>query len=108
MADNAPDTIDFGIGQGYKRSMKRLANGSYADTYAPAYGAGLVTDSTGEHTFDIGSLPSKYKYDADRNPISATYGPNPSGLFLRQTTKWVDGLLDSESSWFLVDGLETP
>lgn len=108
MANESPPTIDFGIGQGYKRSMRRLADGSYADVSAPAYGAGLVTDRTGKNTFDIGSLPSKYKYDMDRNPISATYGPNPAGLFVRQTTTWVDGLLDSESAWVLVDGLEAP
>lgn len=106
--DNSPDKIIFGIGQGSTRKMVKLADGSYADVHAPAYGAGLVTDSTGEHTFDIGSLPSKYRYNADRNPISATFGPNSAGLFVRQTSTWVDGLLDSESAWFLVDSLEAP
>lgn len=107
MADS-PDKITFGIGQGFTRKMVRLADDSYADVTAPAYGSGLVTDSTGQYTFDISSLPSKYTYDADRNMTSATYGPNPSGKFVRQTSKWVDSLLDSESSWFLVDSLEAP
>lgn len=108
MADDSPAKMRFGIGQGQTREMTKLPSGSYADVTAPAYGSGLVTDSTGQNTFDIGSLPSKYKYDADRNPISVTFGPNKSGLFVRQTTKWVDGLMDSESAWFLVDSMEAP
>lgn len=103
MADeNLPDKIIFGIGSGRTRSMARLPDGSYADRVAVAAGAGLVTDSTGEHTFDLGSLPSKFTYDADGNQTSVTYGPDMSGLYVRQTSKWENNLLMSESAWELV------
>lgn len=100
--DNSPDKILFGIGQGHTRSMARLPDGSYADRVAVAAGAGLVTDSTGEHTFDLGSLPSTFTYDADGNQKTVTYGPDPSGLYVRQTSVWENGLLMSESAWVLV------
>jgi hypothetical protein len=108
MADDAPDKIIFGIGQGSTRKMIRLADGSYADVIAPAFGSGQVTDTTGEHTFDISSLPSKYTYDGDRNMTTATYGPNPSGKFVRQSSTYTDGLLVAETGWFLVASLEAP
>lgn len=108
MANESPPTIDFGIGQGYKRSMRRLADGSYADVSAPAYGSGLVTDESGQHTFDLGSMPSRFKYDADGNQTMSTYGPDKSGLFVRQTSSWENGLLMGESAWFLVDALDAP
>lgn len=100
--DNLPDKIIFGIGDGRKRSMARLPDGTYADRVAVAAGAGLVTDSTGEHTFDLGSLPSKFTYDADGNQTTVTYGPDPSGLYVRQTSTWENGLLMAESAWELV------
>lgn len=108
MADNAPDTIDFGIGQGYKRSMKRLANGSYADMSAPAYGAGIVTDNTGAFTFDIVSLASTMTYDADGNQTSIIYGPDMQGRRIMQTSQWQDGRLMSDSDWQLVNEAGEP
>jgi len=108
MADDNPDKILFGIGQGKTRAMVKLADGSYADRFAPASGSGLVTDQSGEYTFDTNSMPSRYKYDADGNMISATFGPDKSGRFVRQTSTWENGLLQAESAWFLVSSLEAP
>lgn len=108
MADTPSNKLRFGIGQGQTREMVRLASGAYADVYAPAYGSGLVTDSTGENTFDTNSLPSRYKYDADGQMISATFGPDKNGLFVRQTSEWQNNLLVAESAWFLVPSLEAP
>jgi len=110
MADSTegPAKISFGIGSNSKRNMVRLADGSYADVFAPAYGSGLVTDSTGEHTFDTNSLPSRYRYDADGQMISATFGPDKASRFVRQTSEWENGNLKGESAWFLVDSLEAP
>lgn len=103
MAENdSPDKILIGIANGRTRSMSRLPDGSYADRVAVAAGAGLVTDSTGEHTFDLGSLPSKFTYDTDGNQLTVTYGPDPSGLYVRQTSTWQNGLLMAESAWILV------
>lgn len=102
MADN-PDKITFGIGQGFTRKMVQLADGSYADVSAPAFGAGIVTDNTGEFTFDIVSLASKITYDNDENQTSITYGPDKSGRRIMQTSQWANGLLVSDSDWQLVD-----
>ena len=103
MANESPPTIDFGIGQGYKRSMRRLADGSYADVSAPAYGAGIVTDNTGEFTFDIVSLGSVMTYDPDGNQTSIVYGPDMQGRRIMQTSQWDNGRLMSDSDWQLVD-----
>lgn len=103
MANESPPTIDFGIGQGYKRSMRRLADGSYADVSAPAYGAGIVTDNTGKYTFDIVSLASTMTYDADGNQTSIIYGPDLLGRRILQTSQWDNGRLMSDSDWQLVD-----
>lgn len=103
MADtNPPDKIFFGIGQNAARSMSRLPDGSYADRIAIAAGAGLVTDSTGAHTFDITSLASTFTYDTDGNQTSVTYGPDPMGLYVRQISTWQNGLLMAESAWEVV------
>lgn len=102
MPDDSPDKILIGISNGRARSMARLADGTYADRVAVAAGAGLVTDSTGEHTFDLGSLASKFTYDTDGNQTSVTYGPDPSGLYVRQTSTWENNLLMAESAWVLV------
>lgn len=102
MADT-PDKITFGIGQGFTRKMVRLADGSYADTLAPAFGAGIVTDSTGEFTFDTSSLAGKYGYDADGNQIWVVYGPDKAGRRIKQTSEWQNGLLMSDSAWQLVN-----
>lgn len=108
MADNAPDKISFGIGQNYKRNMKLLADGSYADMSAPAYGAGIVTDNTGAFTFDIVSLASVMTYDTDGNQTSIIYGPDQQGRRIMQTSQWKDGRLMSDSDWQLVDPNGTP
>lgn len=102
MPDDSPDKILIGISNGRARSMARLADGTYADRVAVAAGAGLVTDKTGKHTFDLGSLASKFTYDTDGNQTSVTYGPDPNGLYVRQTSTWENGLLMSESAWELV------
>lgn len=108
MADDTPDKLSFGIGQGYTRNMVRLADGSYAERTAPAAGAGLVTDSTGQVMFDLSSLPSKFTYDADGNQTSATYGPDMAGRFVRQTSTWQNNLLVGESAWVMVSGMDAP
>lgn len=106
--DNSPDTIFFGIGADRTRPMKRLPNGSYVDMSAPAYGSGIVTDTTGEFTFDLGSLACKFKYDTAGNQTMVTYGPDSQGRFVRQTSEWTNDLLMAESAWFLVDSAEAP
>lgn len=108
MADNAPDKISFGIGQGYKRNMVKLADGSYADTYAPAFGAGIVTDNTGNYTFDTVSLASRIEYDEDDNQVSIIYGPDRSGRRIRQTSEYVNGNMVADSDWQLVDAEGNP
>lgn len=107
MADS-PDKITFGIGQGFTRKMVRLADGSYSDTTAPAFGAGIVTDNTGEFIFDIVSLGSKMTYDADGNQTSIIYGPDKMGRSIMQTSQWQDGKLMSDSDWQLVDEQGNP
>lgn len=108
MANESPPTIDFGIGQGYRRTMKLQADGSYADVYAPAYGAGIVTDNTGKFTFDIVSLGSKIKYDTDGNQLSITYGPDLQGRRIMQTSVYQNGLMVEDSNWQLVDENNIP
>lgn len=103
MADDAPDKITFGIGQGWTRKMVKLADGSYADAYAPAYGAGMVTDNTGEFIFDTSSLAGRYGYDSDGNQVWVVYGPDNSGRRIKQTSEWQNGLLMADSNWQLVD-----
>jgi hypothetical protein len=106
--DNSPDKIIFGIGQGKTRAMVRLADGSYADRYAPASGAGIVTDNTGQYTFDTISMASKLTYDSDGNQTSIIYGPDQMGRNIMQTSQWQNGLLISDSDWQLVDSSGKP
>jgi hypothetical protein len=101
--DNSPDKIIFGIGDGRARSMVRLADGSYADRIAISAGAGLVTDSSGEFTFDLSSLASRFKYDSDNNQTQATYGPDQMGRYVTQNSTWENNLLVAESAWVLTD-----
>ena len=83
--------------------MVRLADGSYADRIAISAGAGLVTDSSGQATFDLSSLASTFKYDADNNQIQATYGPDPMGRYVTQKSTWQNNLLIAESAWAITD-----
>jgi hypothetical protein len=108
MAEDQPNKIRFGIGQNQTREMVKLASGSYADVYAPAFGAGIVTDNTGDFTFDTISLASKLTYDADGNQTSIIYGPDKSGRRIMQTSQWEDGRLISDSDWQLVDESGNP
>lgn len=101
--ENSPQKLRFGIGQSNTREMVRLASGSYADVSAPAYGAGIVTDNTGNFTFDIVSLASVMTYDPDGNQTSIIYGPDMAGRRIMQTSQWQDGRLMSDSDWQLVD-----
>lgn len=103
MAEDSPDKIIIGIGQGHTRGLIRLADGTYAERTAPALGAGIVTDNTGRFTFDIVSLASKMTYDADGNQMSIVYGPDAAGRRIMQTSQWGGGLLMSDSDWQLVD-----
>ena len=105
MADSTegPAKISFGIGSNSKRNMVRLADGSYADVFAPAFGAGIVTDNTGNYTFDTISLASKLTYDSDGNQTSIMYGPDSMGRYIMQTSQWQNGLLMSDSDWQLVN-----
>jgi hypothetical protein len=106
--DESPDILLIGISGDRARALKRLPNGAYVDMTAPAYGSGIVTDSTGKHTFDLGSLACKFAYDANGNQTVVTYGPDPQGRFVRQTSTWESDRLMSESAWFLVDSAEAP
>ena len=108
MATNPAPKLLFGIGQGSTREMVRLASGSYADVSAPAYGAGIVTDNTGKFTFDIVSLGSKVKYDADGNQLAITYGPDLMGRRIMQTSRYENGLMVEDSNWQLVDENNAP
>lgn len=110
MADSTegPAKISFGIGSNSKRNMVRLADGSYADVYAPAFGAGIVTDNTGDFTFDIVSLASAMTYDIDGNQTSIIYGPDMAGRRIMQTSQWQDGKLMSDSDWQLVNEAGEP
>lgn len=108
MADDTPDKIYFAIGSNYARSMVRLADGTYADRTAPAFGGGLVTEVTGQVTFDVNSLPAKRVLDADGNMVQITCGPDSKGRFVRQTYTWLDGNQVSDSAWFMVDGADAP
>jgi hypothetical protein len=108
MPDSPPDKIIFGIGQGFTRGMVRLADDTYADRYAPAFGAGIVTDNTGEFTFDTVSLASAMTYDSDGNQTSIIYGPDPMGRRIMQTSQWQGGNLMSDSDWQLVDATGNP
>lgn len=109
MAENeSPSKIIFGIGQGNTRGMVRLADGTYADRTAPAYGAGLVTDNTGQFTFDTVSLAGKYGYDSDGNQAWVMYGPDMDGRRIKQTSQWQNGLLMADSDWQLVDANGMP
>lgn len=108
MAD-LPDKITFGIGAGASRSLVRLTDNTYADRTFPAAGAGLVTDSTGQVMFDLGSLPCKPAYDSSGNQVTITYGPDQSGRFIRQTSTWATGnVWMGDSAWVLVSGLDAP
>lgn len=108
MADELPDKILFGIADGKTRAMVRLPDNTYADRVAPAVGGGLVTDSTGQVMFDIGSLPCKIGYDTDGNQNVITFGPDPKGRFVRQTSTWQSGRLVAESAWVMVAGMDAP
>lgn len=109
MANEAPDKILIGVGhQGQQRALVRLADGTYADRMAPAFGAGIVTDNTGDFTFDIVSLASRITYDVNGNQTAIVYGPDRAGRRIRQTSEWQDGLMVSDSDWQLVDADGTP
>lgn len=109
MADESPDKISFGIGAGRTRNLVLLADGSYADRTAPAAGAGLITEVTGQVMFDLGSLPCKPTYDADGNQTSITYGPDRKGRFVRQVSTWASGnRWMGDSAWNMVSGLDAP
>lgn len=104
-----PEKITFGIGADSTRSMVRLPDGSYADRVAIAAGAGLVTDKTGKHTFDLGSLASKPEYDDENNQVAITYGPDPFGLYVRQTSQWgPNNRWEGDSAWTVVDADGAP
>lgn len=107
MANN-PEKYIMGIGSGLSRALIRLADGSYADRVAISAGAGLVTDSTGQVTFDLGSMASRFTYDSEGHQLTATYGPDSAGRYIRQESYWENSLLMGESAWFLVDSMEAP
>jgi hypothetical protein len=104
MANNTPEKIRIGVANGAHRALVKLADGSYADRVALAAGAGLVTDATGNYTFDLGSLASKPAYDSEGNQISLTYGPDQNGRYVRQTSTWgPNNLWLGDSAWHIVD-----
>lgn len=108
MADN-PDKIIFGIGAGQARAMQRLPDGTYADRVAISAGAGLVTDVTGNFTFDLGSLASRPEYDGEGNQVKITYGPDRAGRFVAQTSTWgPNNQWRGDSAWIVVDAAGNP
>lgn len=107
MADQ-PDKIFFGIGSGATRAMMLLPDGTYADRVAPSASGGLVTEVTGQVTFDINSLPCKRVYNAAGNLTQLTCGPDNMGRFVRQTYTWDGDNQVGDSAWFMVDSLEAP
>lgn len=109
MANETPEKITFGIGAGATRAMVRLADGTYADRTAPAVGAGLVTDETGNYTFDLGSLASRPEYDNMGNQVKLTYGPDKAGRYVQQTSTWAaNNLWMGDSAWKVVDANGNP
>lgn len=109
MATKPPDKIVFGIGDGKTRAMVLLADGTYADRTAPAVGAGLVTDETGNFTFDLGSLASRPEYDNMGNQVKLTYGPDKFGRYVQQTSTWAaNNLWMGDSAWVVVDAEGNP
>jgi hypothetical protein len=99
-----PSRIEIPIGNGASKTLVKLADGSYAERYAAAAGAGLVTDHTGQYTFDLGSLASKPEYDTDFNQVAITYGPDREGRYVKQTSTWgPNNLWLGDSAWTVVD-----
>lgn len=63
---------------------------------------GAIVDSTGNFAFDPASLPKAYTYDADKNILTITYGPNREGRKVRITNTWSGGLKMAESAPVLI------
>jgi hypothetical protein len=109
MADDTPEKIIFGIGNGRSRSMQRLPDGSYADRVAISAGAGLITDNTGRFTFDLSSLASQPEYDDEGNQVKITYGPDQHGRYVMQESRWLPGnVWNGDTDWTVVDGQGKP
>lgn len=107
MAD-LPEKIFFGIGSGATRAMMKLPDDTYADRVAPSASGGLVTEVTGQVTFDINSLPCKRVYGPTGNIIQLTCGPDAAGRFVRQTYTWDGDNQVGDSAWFMVSGMDAP
>lgn len=103
-----PEKIYFGIGEGHARAMIRLPDNTYADRVAPSASGGLVTEVTGQVTFDLNSLPCKRVRDEDGNVVQITCGPDSLGRYVRQTYTWQDGNAMTDSAWFMVAGMDAP
>lgn len=64
-------------------------------------GPKVVTDTTGQFSFDVSSLPSVPHCDANGNMDYITYGPDRSGRSIRQTSTWTNGRWMGDSGWVL-------
>lgn len=99
MADMKISIGGSNAGGGVKR-LKLMPDGTYAEVVVTA--GSLLSDSTGEHTFDPDSLASAATYDPDGNQITLTYGPDKDGIYYRQTSTWQNGLWTGDSAWQVV------
>jgi hypothetical protein len=67
-----------------------------------ATGAGVVTDTSGQFTFDLSSLACTPHYDGNGNMDYVTYGPDRNGRSIRQTSTWTNGVWMGDSGWVIV------
>jgi len=91
--------IKFSVLSGAFKVMRDMLNGTYAEVVASA---NIVTDSTGQYTFDKASLPSAATYDANNNIVTVTYGPDANGRSFRKTSTWTNGVWMGDSAWVVV------
>lgn len=95
----------IGIGGGGLKRLREMPDGTYAEVVSTGAGGGggVVTDSTGQYTFDLASLASVPTYDANGNQKTITYGPDLNGRSVRQTSTWANGnVWMGDSAWVLV------
>ena len=71
-------------------------------TFPPGASA-IVIDSTGIFSFALDSLRVTKTYDGSGNALSATYGPDANGKFVRRTSVWAGGQQTSQSAYLMVD-----
>lgn len=91
--------IKFSVLSGALKVLRDMMNGTYAEVVA---NTNILTDSTGQYTFDKASLPSVPTYDASLNMVAVTYGPDANGRSFRRTSTWTNGVWMGDSAWVVV------